>query len=68
MTNYSSRVERLEQASAARDARARFRVIVPPKMSREEWERRARTPGGFTLKLDNAGVFEGEDDEPSVEG
>lgn len=39
-----SRLERLERAPDESDDRVRFRVIVPPKMTREEWQRYARAP------------------------
>lgn len=67
--NIGRRLERLEAEARPKGAGAgvRFVVIVPPKMSREEWARCYPPPGAFTLKLDNAGAFGGADDEPSGE-
>ena len=39
------RVERLERERGGDEARVRFVVVVPPKMSREEWDRQARELG-----------------------
>ena len=60
-----SRLEKLEAEARRRDeaGAVRFRVIVPPKMSRDQWQRYARTrhadASHFTLDIDNAGVMEG---------
>ena len=40
--NLKSRVEKLEGAGIADEGRVRFRVIVPPKMTREEWAAHVR--------------------------
>lgn len=69
--NVRGRIERLEGAARLAGA-VRFRVIVPPKMSREEWQRYCRErPGGhsrFTIDLDGAGVFGGEDEGHGGQG
>lgn len=58
--NLQSRVERLERAQISNDAgRVRFIVRVPPKISREEWQRQAREFGRvggrvFTVDMDGA--------------
>ena len=60
-----SRLERLERARDEREGRVRFRVIVPPKCSREEWERRYGGPSrdgvpSFTVRLNHHDGGEGE--------
>ena len=57
--NIKSRVERLERAGEPEGARVRFRVVVPPKMTREEWaahirEMQARDGRFFTVDLGGA--------------
>ena len=64
--NLQNRVERAERERAG-DELVRFRVIVPPKMSREEWERQVREFGRagsrlFTVDLTGAGRPGGEDE------
>ena len=60
-----SRLEKLEAEARRRDeaGAVRFRVIVPPKMSRKEWQERVREwqrtgERVFTIDLDGAGVFD----------
>ena len=53
------RLKRIEQQTGAAGA-FRFVIIVPPKLTREEWAEHAREMterGGFTLNLDAAAVF-----------
>ncbi len=62
-----SRLVRLERQSGARAELFSFRVIVPPKMTREEWRQKCREMGRtgervFTIDLDGANVFGGEDE------
>ena len=58
--NLQNRVEKLERdAGQGPDGRVTFRVIVPPKMTREEWERRCRESAQrgepfFTVRLNSA--------------
>ena len=40
-----SRVKKLERRRDERDERVRFRVIVPRKLTREEWQRKCRETG-----------------------
>ena len=40
--NVKSRVERLERGRVGDSEAVRFRVIVPPKMTREEWQKKCR--------------------------
>ena len=51
--NVKSRVERLERTGGSEGERVRFRVVVPPKMTREEWAAcvRALTRNVFTVDL-----------------
>ena len=62
--NVKSRVEKLERERGD-DEPVRFRVIVPPKMTREEWDRQAREFGRagsrvFTVDLGATGRDEAE--------
>ena len=58
--NVKARVERLERAGEPEAGRVRFRVVVPPKMTREEWaahirEMQAQGSRFFTVDLYGAG-------------
>jgi hypothetical protein len=56
--NVKSRLEKLERTRGVGDERVRFIARVPPKMTREEWQLRAREyqrTGVFTVNLAAAG-------------
>lgn len=65
--NLQNRVEKLEQQTGASTG-VKFVVVIPPRMTREEWAEHAREfteRGGFTVNLKAAEVTGDEFTEQS---